>query len=268
MYRLLPTSNTPHMPLQRTQLFFYSRRATSLLLLRNIFAAPMSAFIKRFKLKLASLLLLLKLPMGVSAQVSSGNFDMEINYYKSVDSSGNFPSHPILFVGSSSIKNWVNLDSSFQGYDIINRGFGGSTLLDQIHYAPDIIFPHSPKQIVIYCGENDFASSGTISAETVFKRFTDFYSLLRTQYPEIPIIYISMKPSPSKINMLGKIAAYNTMVCDFMSSQKNTFFVDIYPLMLDPDGKPNRTFFYDDMLHMNPTGYTVWNNALRPFLMK
>src|SRR5436305_12035324 len=63
--------------------------------------------------------------------------------------------HAILFVGSSSFTKWTDVNGYFPGYEIINRGFGGSTLLDVIRYAYDVILPYHPKQVVIYCGEND-----------------------------------------------------------------------------------------------------------------
>src|ERR1044071_633737 len=81
----------------------------------------------------------------------------EIQGFKKEDSIKPPPKHAILFVGSSSFHFWTDVQDYFPGYAIINRGFGGSSLPDVIHYANDIIFPYQPKQIVIYCGENDLA---------------------------------------------------------------------------------------------------------------
>src|SRR3978361_1564766 len=106
-------------------------------------------------------------------------FYSEIRSFKKKDSTHFPPKHAILFVGSSSFTKWVDVQDYFPGYTIINRGFGGSSLPDVIRYAYDIIFPYQPKQILIYCGENDFASSDTVSVNTVYERFKTLFLLIR-----------------------------------------------------------------------------------------
>src|SRR5262245_50060214 len=76
----------------------------------------------------------------------------DIQNFKKQDSVSFPPKNAILFIGSSSFTNWKDVQNYFPGYTIINRGFGGSTLLDQIRYFNDIVFLYEPKQIVIYCG--------------------------------------------------------------------------------------------------------------------
>ena len=93
---------------------------------------------------------------AVSAQAQP--FADEIANFKKKDTASFPPANAILFVGSSSFRKWVDIATYFPNYTIINRGFGGSALPDVIRYEQDIIFPYHPKQIVIYCGENDGAS--------------------------------------------------------------------------------------------------------------
>ena len=89
-------------------------------------------------------------------------FYNDIQNFKKQDSINPPPQHAILFVGSSSFTKWTDVQSYFPGYTILNRGFGGSSLPDVIRYANDIIFPYHPKEIVIYCGENDFAGDDNV----------------------------------------------------------------------------------------------------------
>ena len=226
----------------------------------------MFRILKNIKYKLATLFLIFKMNGSASAQTPSANFESEINYYRQADIAGDLFPHPILFIGSSSIKNWKDLDSSFEGYNCLNRGFGGSTISDVIYYADDVIFNHDPKQIVLYCGENDFAKDSA-SAATVFLRFYDLYSLIRNKFPDVPIVYISIKPSPAKERMLYQINDYNKLIKDFVSNQTNIVYADVYSKMIGSNGQPDRSLFYEDMLHMNEKGYAVWNEALRPFLI-
>lgn len=121
----------------------------------------------------------------------------DIQRFKHDDSIAFPPQNAILFVGSSSFTKWTDVQDYFPSYKIINRGFGGSRLLDVITYADDIVFPYHPKQIVIYCGENDLAYSDTVSAQTVTNRFTTLFDIIRSLWDTIPIAFISLKPSPA-----------------------------------------------------------------------
>ena len=111
--------------------------------------------------------------------VSDPPFWNDIHNFKKEDSISSPPKNAILLIGSSSFTMWKDVQDYFPGYTIVNRGFGGSTLLDQIRYADDIIFPYQPKQIVIYCGENDLASSDTVTAAMVVDRFRQLFQIIR-----------------------------------------------------------------------------------------
>jgi len=156
----------------------------------------------------------------------------------------------------------------FPGYPIINRGFGGSSLPDLIRYTDDIIIPYRPKQIVIYCGENDFAASDNVSVNTVVNRFRQLFTLIRHQYGDVPIAYISMKPSPSRSRLLTKFIQANALIKDFLEAQKNTAFINVWDGMLKPDGTPIDDIFVEDRLHMNDKGYAIWQKIIEPYLVK
>lgn len=194
-------------------------------------------------------------------------FKNEIQNFRKQDSV-HFPSKKaILFVGSSSFRLWRTVQESFPGYMIINRGFGGSSLPDVIRYAPEIIYPYQPKQVVIYCGENDFASSDTVTAPTVFNRFRELFTGIREHLPQVPVAFVSIKPSPSRRHLLSKMEQANQLIKDFLGQQKHTAFIDVYPLMMQ-DGKPDTTLFLGDKLHMNEKGYAIWQKAIVPYLKK
>jgi lysophospholipase L1-like esterase len=203
-------------------------------------------------------------PVLVGAQP----FESEIRAFKTQDSA-HFPArHSILFVGSSSFRLWSDVQNYFPSYPIINRGFGGSRLLDLTRYRDQIIFAYNPKQIVIYCGENDLASSDTVSAKTVFSRFVHLFELIRRRMPGENIVFISLKPSPSRLRLKDKMEKANRLIQDFLSTQKNVSFVDVYHAMLGPDGRPMPNIYGPDSLHMARAGYLVWQKAIQPYLVK
>jgi lysophospholipase L1-like esterase len=194
-------------------------------------------------------------------------FFNEIEAFKKEDIVNPPPKNAILFVGSSSFKGWTNVQSSFPGYTIINRGFGGSSLPDAIRYAPDIILPYQPKQVVIYCGENDFAADG-VTAEIVFDRFKTLFDIVRTGLPKAHVLFVSFKPSPSRLKFMPEMVKANGLIKDYLKGKRRTDFVDVYSKMLLADGTPMPDIFKSDRLHMTDAGYAIWQKALKPYLKK
>ena len=192
----------------------------------------------------------------------------DIQNFKRQDSLHAPPSHPILFVGSSSFTKWKDVQDYFPAYTILNRGFGGSTLLDLLRYENDVIFKYHPKEIVIYCGENDLAASDTVSAKTVYERFVKLFSDIRKLYPTVPVVYISMKPSPSRWHLRDKMIEGNRLIENFLRKQKHADFVSVWNAMLSADGKPKPDIYIEDQLHMNAKGYAIWQKLILPKLVK
>ena len=200
--------------------------------------------------------------------VNGQPFIDEIKAFKKQDSIQLPAKHAILFVGSSSFRLWKNVQQHFPGYSIINRGFGGSSLSDVIRYEKEIIFPYHPRQILIYCGENDLASSDSITAKTVFERFKILFGDIRKKLPEIPIAFVSIKPSISRQRLMPKMEETNKLIKSFLEKEKKTAFIDVYHKMLKPDGTPMDDIFIADNLHMNAKGYAIWQKLLAPYLLK
>jgi len=213
--------------------------------------------------------ILMSCVLVISASMASAQpFIDDIRAFKKQDSIQAPTKHSILFVGSSSFTKWKDVADYFPGYTIINRGFGGSTLQDVIRYADDVIFPYQPKQIVIYCGENDLASSDTVTAQIVFSRFKKLYSMIRAKMPTTPVDFISLKPSPSRAHLKAKAVESNRLIKNYISKQKNTAFIDVYHPMLNPNGKPKPEIYIEDSLHMNAKGYVIWQKIIQPYLVK
>ncbi len=213
-----------------------------------------------------SLALLLFTFLSVKAQDTA--FLKDIQKFKKQDSISFPPQNAILFVGSSSFTKWQDVQSYFPKYKIINRGFGGSTLPDVIRNANEIITPYQPKQVVIYCGDNDLASSDTVTPRIVTNRFKSLFSIIRLNLPKTNIAYVSIKPSPSRKQLMSKMKQANLLIKSFLKKQKNTSFIDVYKPMLLPGGKPKPEIFLEDSLHMNEKGYAIWKKAIQPHLIK
>lgn len=226
-----------------------------------------TAFMRKTFLCLSGIVLLFCLYSSVSAQGHHPAFWKDIQEFKHQDSLEPPPSHAILFIGSSSFRKWTDVQQDFPDYEVINRGFGGSTLNDAIRYANDIIFPYHPAQIIIYEGDNDAVKKG-VTADTIFNRFERLFTLIRARLPRTPVAYVSIKPSPSRERFMPVMDFANWKIRTYLEDKPRTHFIDVYHLMLNDEGLPRPEIFLGDRLHMKPDGYKIWQKAIRPVLTK
>jgi lysophospholipase L1-like esterase len=195
-------------------------------------------------------------------------FRKEIQEFKRQDSIQFPPKNAIVFTGSSSFTKWTDVQQYFPEHVIINRGFGGSGLPHLIAYANDIIIPYQPKQVVIYCGENDFYHGESVTPTMVADRFVQLFKLIRQKLPKVYITFVSLKPSPRRQKKMPEWVETNTLISDFIKTQKRASFVDVYHAMLDAEGNPRKELFEKDSLHMNSDGYVIWQRKMEPYLKK
>jgi lysophospholipase L1-like esterase len=214
--------------------------------------------------KLSLIILLLIAFINLKAQ--DAPFYKDIQEFKKQDSIKFPPKNAVLFVGSSTFTKWKDVQAYFPNHVIINRGFGGSSLPDVIRYANDIIFPYEPKQIVIYCGENDFAITGGIEPEIVANRVKQLIDLIRTRYPKVDVAYISIKPSPSRKHLWSGMQKANTLIKDMISKMPNIKYINTADSMFNNDGTIMQDIFLIDNLHMNAKGYAIWQKIMEPYL--
>lgn len=193
-------------------------------------------------------------------------FWQDIQNFKKLNLENPPAENAILLVGSSSFTKWTDVANYFPDKTIINRGFGGSRLTDLNDYAEDLLNPYQPKQIIIYCGENDFADNDKLKADVVVERFKTFYKKVRAKFPKIEVDYISIKYSPSREKLWPQMKEANKKIADFMKKQPNAEFIDITKVMQDENGNVRKDLFVEDMLHMTPEGYRLWTSVMNPYM--
>ena len=171
----------------------------------------------------------------------------------------------VLFVGSSSIRLWDDLETQF-GNDarIVKRGFGGSRLADVAQYLDRLVLPYKPKLIVVYAGDNDLAEGR--SPDEVLRSFEEFVDGVHKELPDTRIAYLSIKPSPLREDRMAAAKAANKLIADYAASKPGVSYIDIFSKMLGDDGRPRRELFLSDALHLNMAGYALWKAAIQPHL--
>ncbi len=209
-------------------------------------------------------LLLLCLP-ALADSPPADKWASELKRFETADAASAPAVGETLFAGSSSFRLW-KIQDSFPGLKLVNRGFGGSTIADNIKYCDRLHLPLKPKQIVFYAGDNDLAN-GT-SPVQVAVDFQTYVKTVRTALPECRLFFVAIKPSPSRWKLFAKQQEANKLVREFCEKEKGLVFLDIVPPMLGADGQPRQELFKPDRLHMLDAGYVIWQKIIAGALAK
>lgn len=205
------------------------------------------------------------LPPNTLATHDSSRWEKDIRAFEAGDATHRPPAGCILFVGSSSIRLWNSLATDFPGLPVVNRGFGGSQLADSVHFADRIILPYRPRQVVIYAGGNDLNAGK--DPDLVYGDFVALARRIRQALPRTRIAYIATAPNPARWAQVEKVKRLNQLI-EAYCRRHGMDFINVFPLMLGPDGLPKPDIFVKDRLHMNEKGYAIWKEAVAPFLVR
>jgi lysophospholipase L1-like esterase len=223
------------------------------------------------KLPLHSLLALATLVLrvvawGADAAHDFARWEKDIAAFEQQDRTNPPTKGALLFIGSSTIRLWKTLAEDFPQHRIINRGFGGSEIVDATHFADRIIFPYQPRMVLLRAGGNDLWAGK--SPEQVFADFKQFVAVIHAKSPETEIVFLSLSPSLARWRQADKEKAVNSFVRDYAGRTPGVKFIDAWSVPLDADGQPRPDLFLADKLHFNAAGYKVLVERVRPFLPK
>jgi len=187
----------------------------------------------------------------------------KISNFEGFDKRNSLADNPILFIGSSSIAGWETA-VSFPKLPVINRGLGGINLSEIIHYYDVLIKKHTPSVLVIYC---DIDVEMGKSPSVVMNDFSALVSKIKKDFPETKILLLSMKPTLID-DFLGKDIGKNKKITNhelltFSQHNDNVYYVDLATPMLDSEGDLRSDIFIADGMHLNVTGYKLWDPIIR-----
>jgi lysophospholipase L1-like esterase len=171
----------------------------------------------------------------------------------------------VLFTGSSSIRIWDDIGDYFPGYQIVNRGFGGSQTSDLLYYANSLIFTLKPSKIFIYEGDNDLAGGKT--SKQILATTDSLLQRIRQQLPaSVPVYFISPKPSVARWKLKDAYLEHARNLKQWISTKENVIFVDGWSSLVDKNGNVLTGIFRPDNLHLNKKGYDLWSAEIKKFL--
>jgi lysophospholipase L1-like esterase len=175
---------------------------------------------------------------------------------------GTLPYTPeTILYGSSSIRLWEGMYEDLKPLRPINLGFGGSTLAACVWFFDRVMEPYAPKHFVCYAGENDLGDGRTPEEVCLF--FRQFQACLQKRFPEVPLTFISIKPTIARWNLEKQVRYTNQLLKqEIEKNNGNQYYLDIFDHMLGANGQPVKEFFEADGIHLTRKGYLIWKEVL------
>jgi lysophospholipase L1-like esterase len=224
----------------------------------------------KFATRCAFLALVCLAPLGALRAAETGHdfakWEKEIAAFQAADRGKPPAKGGLLFTGASTIRRWTTLAQDFPKHRVINRGVGGSQIVDITHFADRIVFPYAPRMIFLRAGSNDIFSGKT--PEQVFADFRTFVETVHAKLPTTEIIFISQNPTIARAAQWEKERSLNAMVAAYSRSTHRVGYIDVSDMVLGPDGQPRLDLFVADKLHFSPAGYKLFAERIRPHLPK
>ncbi|MFA6211301.1 MAG: GDSL-type esterase/lipase family protein [Candidatus Obscuribacterales bacterium] len=170
-----------------------------------------------------------------------------------------------VFVGSSTFAHWTTLEREFADLGAINRGFGGSTIPEVIHYSERVVLKYKPRRVVFYAGTNDIGELGH-SGQRVAQDFEKFVGIVHGKLPRTDIYFISLSVAPVRLQNASEFRDGNQRIRAYCHETPRVHFIDVTPVMREKDGRLKEELFGPDRLHMNEKGYALWIPVIRKAL--
>jgi lysophospholipase L1-like esterase len=190
-------------------------------------------------------------------------WEKEIKVFDSLNAIENYSNNANMFLGSSYIRLWKNIREDLKYKEMIHRGFGGCNLRDVAYYVKRIVYPHNPKALFIYVGNDIVAGEKDKAPDQVLELYKYIVKVVREKYPAIPITFLAISPSEKRWAAWDRIQEANALIKDFCVAGSNLYYIESSNKFLGKDGKPITALYRDDKLHYNDKGYSVWGKNIR-----
>jgi lysophospholipase L1-like esterase len=127
-----------------------------------------------------------------------------------------------------------------------------------------LVIPYAPRLIVLHVGGND-VHNGRTPAE-VLEDFRTFVQRVRAKQSGVRIVWSSITPGPGRWDEAPQRRETNRVMREYIATQPDLGYVDLWDAMLTPDGKPREDIWVEDRVHPNHAGYLIRVQLTRPFL--
>ena len=205
---------------------------------------------------------------------SNRQFEEEVSILERLDVEEKAGEKDILFIGSSSIRLWDNINEDMYPYSSVKRGYGGAHFYDLIHFSERLVKNHTPKAILIFVANDITGSNGLtnfvsdLSPKEVKRLFKLNYKLIRGIHKHIPIFLIETTPTQKRWKVWSEILKANKKLESFCKKEPDLYYISTRDKFIGVDGLPIKSLFLTDELHLNIDGYKLWSNIIKAKLIE
>jgi lysophospholipase L1-like esterase len=204
------------------------------------------------------------LAAGPQAPAAGHRFEENVAAYEAADKATPPPMGAILLAGDSQFYRWKTLAEDLPDYTVVNRGIDSFQLSDLNYFADRLVLPYHPRLIVLHVGGNDVHTGK--SPERILADFKAFVGIVRETMPDVPIAFSSITPGPGRWDEAPQRKQTNLVIKNYIATQKNLLFIDLWDAMLTADGQPREDIWVADRVHPNQEGYRIRVRIMRPIL--
>lgn len=176
-----------------------------------------------------------------------------------------------LFMGDSFFDTnqfWTNFYTSafYSDYNAFSMGISATTASQWYCYAQKLIFPYSPKNVVIHIGTNDINDNHD-SVQAAEDAITDLLDLIHEELPETKVYFFGVEASVAFSYNLSIEKGVNALSVEY--AKKNSTwctYLDSPSQFAKVDGSADSSLLRADGLHPLLTSYVIYKNLLKGVL--
>lgn len=166
----------------------------------------------------------------------------------------------IVLTGSSSVRLWADADRAFPQAQVLNTGFGGSTMDALLDHYPALIGQYRPDQVYIGSGDNDLAQGRT--PEQVQTNLRHLLNQIHQDLPEAKVVVVAAKPSLRRWHLRSAYEELNARFAALAAADAKVSYADVWTPLLTMDGNIRSDIYASDGLHLNDRGYRLYARQL------
>lgn len=173
----------------------------------------------------------------------------------------------IVFLGNS-LTDGCEFNELLGNPNIKNRGIVGDIVqgfIDRI----DPIIKGQPRKLFIMGGVNDI--SHDVSGDSIARAMEKLIVMVKKGSPRTKIYLQSMLPFNNEVRewklLKGRehVVVEGNKALEQVAKRQGVTWINLYPLMVDGEGRLKREFT-NDGLHLMGPAYAVWRDAVKPYI--
>ncbi len=174
----------------------------------------------------------------------------------------------VVFAGDSLVGGWRTLAQDLPGVPVANRGIGGEPTRGLLFRFKEDVLDLHPQAIVLLTGSNDLSAQQDI--QQTRSNIVEMLDMAEAASPGVPVIVCTLPPRDNPKSPIdpNKLIELNKLISSLPQGRPHVAVLDLYPLLVDPDGLPHAEYFAADRGHMSPAGFKRFRDGLVPVLKR